>query len=84
MTLASLRWPLFGLAVVILGAYALARGLYVGGTIDVSARDGADKLLYSKSCRYLHFDGVHGTIGTETHSREDAQAASCALLEGLN
>ncbi len=81
MKLQSLAWLVVGLAIVIIALYALNRGLHIGSTIDVSAREGADKLIYSKSCRYLHFDGVHGSIGTETHSREDAENASCGLLE---
>jgi hypothetical protein len=84
MQRSSLGWSLVGLAVVVFFGYALNRGLYVGSAIDVSARDGADKLLYSKSCRYLHFDGVHGTIGREARAREDAEAVSCAPLEGSN
>jgi hypothetical protein len=76
-----LRWPLFGLAAVLVCGYALSRGFYVGSAIDVSAREGPDKLIYSKSCRYLHLDGVHGTIGRETHSREEAESVSCAPLD---
>ena len=76
-----LGWLVF--AVVLIGlALAVNKGLYVGSTIDVSARQGADKLLFAKSCRYLHFDGVHGMPGgTETHSQEEAQSTSCALLQ---
>jgi hypothetical protein len=83
MTLSSFRWPVVGLVVIALGAYILNKGVYVGSAIDVSAREGPDKLIYSKSCRYLHFDGVHGTFGVETHSREDAESKSCAPLERL-
>ena len=72
------------LVVIALAGYALSQGLYVGSVIDVSAREGADKLIYSKSCHYLHFDGVHGTIGVEKHSREDAESTSCAPLESSN
>jgi hypothetical protein len=84
MKFSSLRWALFGLVVIAAVGYALSKGLYVGSAIDVSAREGADKLIYSKSCRYLHFDGVHGTIGVETHSREDAESTSCVPLEPSN
>ena len=84
MRFSSLRWPIFGLVVVAAAGYALSRGLYVGSDINVSAREGADKLLYSKGCHYLHFDGVHRTIGVETHSREDAESVFCAPLGDAN
>src|SRR3984957_2027579 len=78
----SLGWSLLGLAVIAL-AYVLSKGLYVGSTIDVSMRQGEGKFLYSKSCRYLYLDGVRNiSAGSETPSREDAQAISCALLAG--
>jgi hypothetical protein len=83
MKLFSLRWPIVGLVVIALAAYVLNKGVYVGSVFNVSAREGPDKLLYSKSCRYLHFDGVHGTFGVETHSREDAESKSCAALESF-
>jgi len=75
-----LGWLVFALAAIVLAGYVLNRGLYVGSVIDVSAREGPGNLLYSKGCRYLHFDGVHGTIGVETRSRDQAEQASCALL----
>jgi hypothetical protein len=81
MSLSSLRWPIAGLVVIAAAGYALSKGFYVGSTIDISAREGADKLIYSKSCRYLHFDGVHGTVGVDTHSREEAELVSCPLLD---
>jgi hypothetical protein len=74
-------WLVFGLVVIAL-AYSVNRGLYVGSAINVSAREGADSPLYSKSCRYLHFDGVHGArTGTETHSQDEAKSAACPPLE---
>lgn len=84
MRISSLRWPLVGLVLVAVVAYALSTGLYIGAIIDVSAREGPGNLLYSKSCRYLHFDGVHDTIGSERRSRDEAETASCALLEKFN
>jgi len=84
MKLSPLRWPVFGLMVIVVIGYALDRGVYIGSTIDVSAREGPENLLYSKSCRYLHFDGVHDTIGVERHSRGEAESASCAPLEDSN
>jgi hypothetical protein len=84
MRISSLRWPLVGLVLVAAAAFALSRGIYIGAIIDVSAREGPGNLLYSKSCRYLHFDGVHDTIGNERRSRDEAETASCALLEKSN
>jgi hypothetical protein len=81
MKVSSLRWPVLGLAVFILAAYALSKGVYAGSAINVSAREGPDKLLYSKSCHYLYFNGIHGTVGTETHSHDEAEKASCSPLE---
>jgi hypothetical protein len=83
MNLSSFRWPIVGLVVLVLAAYVLNKGVYVGSAINISAREGPDKLLYSKSCRYMHFDGVHGTFGVETTSREDAESKSCAPLESF-
>jgi hypothetical protein len=84
MRISSLRWPVIGLALAVVIAFALSRGLYIGAIIDVSAREGPGNLLYSKSCRYLHFDGVHDTIGNERRSRDEAESASCSLLEGAD
>jgi hypothetical protein len=84
MKVSSLRWPVLGLMAIAVIAFILDRGVYIGAAIDISAREGPEKLLYSKSCRYLHFDGVHDTIGAERRSREEAQSASCALLEAFN
>lgn len=81
MKSSSFRWPVLGLAVILLAAYALSKGVYAGSSLDISAREGQDKLFYSKSCRYLHFDGVHGTIGVETRSRDEAEKVSCGPLE---
>jgi hypothetical protein len=81
MKLSSLGWPVFGLAVIVLIGLLLNRGLYVGSTIDVSMRQGEGKALYSKSCRYLYLDGVHGiTNGPESPLREGAESTPCALL----
>ena len=84
MKVASLGWLFFGLAVIVLIGYGLNRGIYAGSAIDVSAREGEGKLLYSKSCHYLHFDGVHSTIGVEAHSREDVESTSCPPLADSN
>jgi hypothetical protein len=73
-------WLVFALVLIAL-AYGLNRGLYVGSAINISSREGAGNLLYAKSCRYLHFDGVHGLPGAETHSQDEAQAAACAVLQ---
>jgi hypothetical protein len=82
MKISLLRWPIIGLAVIVLAGYLLNRGLYIGSTIDVSMRQGEGKPLYSKSCRYLNLDGVHAiTNGLESPSREGAESTSCALLE---
>jgi hypothetical protein len=82
MKISLLRWPIIGLAVIVLAGYLLNRGLYIGSTIDVSMRQGEGKPLYSKSCRYLNLDGVHAiTKGLESSSREGAESTSCALLE---
>jgi hypothetical protein len=81
MKISLLRWPILGLAVIVLAGYLLNRGLYIGSTIDVSMRQGEGKPLYSKSCRYLNLDGVHAiTKGLESPSREGAESTSCALL----
>jgi hypothetical protein len=85
MRLSSLRWPLFGLAVIVLIGYVLNRGLYVGSTIDVSMREGEGKFLYSKSCHYLYLDRVRDiTNGSESPARERAESTSCAPLANLN
>jgi hypothetical protein len=82
MKRSSLRWLILGLAVIVLVGYLLSRGLYIGSTIDVSMRQGEGKALYTKSCRYLYLDGVHGVsnFGLESPSREGAESTSCALL----
>jgi hypothetical protein len=81
MNLSSLRWPLLGLVAIVVAAYLLNRGLYIGSTIDVSMRQGEGKFLYAKNCRYLYFTGVRDVAGgSETPSRESAESASCALL----
>jgi hypothetical protein len=81
MKIRSVGLVFFGLAVVVLIGYALSRGLYIGSSIDVSTREGEGRFLYSKSCRYLYLDGVHGiTSGSESSSRESVEARSCALL----
>jgi hypothetical protein len=81
MKRASSGWLVFGLAVIVLIGLLLSRGLYIGSTIDVSMRQGEGKFLYSKSCRYLYFNGVrYFTDGPEAPSREGAEATSCALL----
>jgi hypothetical protein len=81
MKRSSLGWLVFGLAIVVLIGFLLSRGLYIGSVIDVSMRQGEGKFLYSKSCHYLHLDGVRDvSTGTETPSRESAEAISCALL----
>jgi hypothetical protein len=83
MRRSSLGWLILGLAVIVLIGFLLHRGLYVGSAIDVSMRQGEGKFLYSKSCHYLYLDGVRNIgAGSETPSREDAQAISCALLAG--
>ena len=83
MKRSSFGWLIVGLAIVVLLGFLLHRGLYVGSAIDVSMRQGEGKFLYSKSCRYLYLDGVRNiSAGSETPSREDAQAISCALLAG--
>jgi hypothetical protein len=85
MNLSSLGWPVLGLAVVLLAGYSLNRGVYVGSTIDVSMRQGEGKFLYSKSCHYLFLNGIHYvTTGSESPSREDVEAASCAPLGSSN
>ena len=77
-------WLVLATAAIAL-AFALNQGLYVGSAINVSAREGADNLLYTKSCRYLHFDGVHGTTsGAETRSRDQAEQAACGLIGAAN
>src|ERR1700733_442771 len=81
MKLSSLGWPFLGLAVIVLAGYSLNRGVYVGSSIDVSMREGEGKFLYSKSCHYLYLNGVRDiSTGSETPSRENAEAISCALL----
>jgi hypothetical protein len=81
MKLSSLGWAFLGLAVVASAGYLLNRGLYVGSAIDVSMREGEGKFLYSRSCHYLHFDGVHDvTSGAESPTRERIEGTSCALL----
>ncbi len=83
MKRSSLGWLTLGLAIIVLLGFLLHRGLYVGSAIDVSMRQGEGKFLYSKSCRYLYLDGVRNiSAGSETPSREGAQAISCALLAG--
>ena len=83
MKVSSIGWLVFGLAVIVLIGFLLNRGLYVGSTIDVSMRQGEGKSLYSKSCRYLHLDGVHGITnqGLESPSREASESTPCALLD---
>jgi hypothetical protein len=81
MKRSTFGWLVLGLAVIVLFGYLLNRGLYIGSSIDVSTRQGEGKFLYSKSCRYLHLDGVRGmTNGSETSSREGAEAVPCPLL----
>jgi hypothetical protein len=81
MKLSSLRWPLLGLAVIILAGYLLTRGLYIGSAIDVSMRQGEGRFLYSKSCHYLYFNGARDVaIGLESASRESAESTACPLL----
>ena len=85
MKRSSLGWLIFGLAIIILICFLLNRGLYVGSAIDVSMRQGEGKFLYSKSCHYLYLDGVRNvSTGSETPSRESAEAISCALLANSN
>jgi hypothetical protein len=81
MKRSSLGWLVLGLVVIVVAAYLLNRGLYIGSTIDVSMRQGEGKFLYAKNCRYLYFTGVRDIAGgSEQPSREGAEAASCALL----
>ncbi len=83
MKRSSLGWLIFGLAIIVLLGFLLNRGVYVGSAIDVSMRQGEGKFLYSKSCHYLYLDGMRNiSAGSETPSREGAQAISCALLAG--
>lgn len=85
MRLANLRWPVLGLAVIVLVGYVLNRGLYVGSTIDVSMRQGEGKFLYSKSCHYLYLDGVRDiSNSSESPSREGAESTACAPLGSSN
>jgi hypothetical protein len=86
MKRSSLGWSLLGLAVVILAAYILSRGLYVGSTIDVSMRQGEGKFLYSKNCHYLYFTGLRNVTNNsgESPSREGAESMSCAPLGNLD
>jgi hypothetical protein len=85
MKRSSLGLLVLGLAIVVLIAYLLSRGLYVGSTIDVSMRQGEGKFLYSKNCRYLYLSGMRDiTNGAETPSRESAESTSCAPLGNTN
>ncbi len=81
MKRSSLGWLVLGLVVVVVAAYLLNRGLYIGSSIDVSMRQGEGKFLYSKNCRYLYFTGMRDIAGgSEQPSRESAESAPCALL----
>jgi hypothetical protein len=85
MKLSSLRWPSFGLALIVLVGFLLNEGLYVGSAIDVSMRQGEGKFLYSKSCHYLYLNGVRDiNNGVEQPSRESAESTSCAPLGNSN
>jgi hypothetical protein len=85
MTIRSLGLAFFALVVIALVGYGLSRGLYVGSAIDVSMRQGEGKFLYSKSCHYLYFTGVHDLIhGSESSSLEGAETTSCAPLADSN
>ena len=81
MKRSSLGWLVFGLAIIVLIGLILNRGLYIGSAVDVSMRQGEGKFLYSKSCHYLYLNGVRDiSTGSETSSREGAEAITCALL----
>jgi hypothetical protein len=52
------------------------QGLRFASTIQARYGD-----LYYKSCRYLYLNGVRDiNTGSETPSREGAEATTCALL----
>jgi hypothetical protein len=84
MRLASARWALPGLAIVILAlaGYGLNRGVLVGSRIEAARlSDDYPVPFYKKHCRYLFFTGVQQVWTSSESSREKAEKSSCAALK---
>jgi hypothetical protein len=82
MQLASARWVLLGLAVVILAGYGLNRGILVGSKIEAARlSDDYPVPFYKKHCRYLFFGGVQQVWTSSESTKEAAEKSSCAALK---
>jgi len=84
MRLSPTRWALLGLglAVILLAAYFLNRGVLVGSRIETARLSDAYPVpFYKKHCRYLFFNGIQQVWTASESTREEAEKSSCASLK---
>lgn len=79
----KLGWAFFCLAVVVMVAYGLNRGIFIGTSIDSQVLGGT--IIFAKHCRYLFPSGIHltsrGAIGYTRSEAESKDSSPCPLFD---
>ena len=80
----KLGWAFFGLAVLLVVAYSLNDGIYVGSDVETEYDQAINKSYFVKNCRYLYISGITDKYAGVGDTQEEADDHACSLLGKSN